>query len=157
MSIILKVLIWSGLLLFLNTVIITLYRATDARKAFSIITAISLGANVVSNLILIPKYSYLGASISMIISESVYLILGIIHIEKSICKINEFGFLAKMIPASIGLVITLLAFGRFLLINQYIHIILTVIAGFAVYSAIIFMTRAINSEDMAMIRHQHKF
>jgi O-antigen/teichoic acid export membrane protein len=156
LSIILKVLIWSGLLLFLNTVIITLYRATDARKAFAIITAISLGTNVVSNLILIPKYSYLGASISMIISESVYLVLGIVHIQKYICKINEFGFLAKMIPASIGLVIILLAFKQFFLVNQYIHIILTVIAGFAVYSAIIFMTRAINAEDIAMIRHQQK-
>jgi len=156
LSIILKVLIWSGLLLFLNTVIITLYRATDSRKAFSTITAISLFVNILSNIILIPRYSYLGASISMIISEFVYIILGAIHIQKSICKINEFKFLPKMILASFVLAIMLFAFRHFVLVNQYVQIILTVFTGFILYSAIIFSTRAIDSEDIAIIKQYQR-
>ncbi len=154
LSMILKVLIWAGLLLFLNTVIITLYRATDSRKVFLITTAISLFANVLSNVILIPRYSYLGTSVSMIISESLYTILGATYIQMSICKINEFKFLPKMILALIILAITLYAFNRLVLINQYFHIFFIVFTGFIVYSAVILLTRAVDSEDIAIIRHQ---
>jgi O-antigen/teichoic acid export membrane protein len=152
LSIILKVLIWSGLLLFLNTVIITLYRATDARKAFAIVTAISLCTNIVSNLILIPKYSYLGASISMIISESLFFICGSLYVQKYISKFNDFRALLKILLASVALTLVLVIFKHFILINQYFHVTLTVIVGFLVYTAIIFGIRAVTSDDFAMIR-----
>lgn len=154
LSITMKVLIWSGMLLFLNTVIVTLYRATDARKAFTMITAISLCINVVSNLILIPKYSYLGASISMVISESLFFICGAVHVQISLCKINDFSSLLKVLIASLALTV-LLFFSRYILININISIILSVIIGFAVYAAIILMMRAITSEDINMIKGHH--
>jgi O-antigen/teichoic acid export membrane protein len=156
LSIILKVLIWSGMLLFLNTVIITLYRATDARKAFAIVTALSLCTNIISNLILIPKYSYLGASISMIISESLFFICGSLYIQKYISKINDFGSLLKILLASVALILVLIIFKHFMLINQYFHVTLTIIVGFFVYTAIIFGIRAITSNDFAMVRDGRK-
>jgi len=155
LSIILKVLIWSGMLLFLNTVIITLYRATDARKAFAIITAISLCANIISNLILIPKYSYLGASISMVISETLFFVCGSLHVQRYITKINDFGALLKVLFASIVLTFILFVFRQFVVFNLYISFTLTVIVGFAAYTAIIFGIRAITSEDIRTVRRQH--
>ncbi|HGJ64917.1 TPA: flippase [bacterium] len=152
--IILKVLIWSGMLLFMNFAITTLYRATDSRKAYTIITALSLCVNIISNIILIPKYSYLGASISMIISESVFFVCGAVHVQKYICKMKDAFSIGKIIIASIILTLILYAFKNIILINQYVHLIITFVMAMVVYSAFILLTKTLNKEDIAMIKHE---
>jgi O-antigen/teichoic acid export membrane protein len=156
LSIILKVLIWSGMLLFMNFIITTLYRATDARKAYTIITALSLCVNITSNIMLIPRYSYLGASISMVISEMVFFICGAIHVQIYICKIRDFRFIIKIISASAILILLLLAFQNIILVNHYIHLAVTFIISVVVYSAIMLLTHTVTKEDIAMIREQNR-
>lgn len=152
LSIILKVLIWSGMLLFMNFTITTLYRAVDARKAYTIITALSLCINVVSNIILIPKYSYLGASISMVISESIFFVCGAFHIQQFICKIRDFRSLGKIVLASLILVLLLFISGNITFLNQYIHLILTFVISVVVYSAIMLLSHALTKDDISAIR-----
>ncbi len=152
--IIMKVLIWSGMLLFMNFAITTLYRATDARKAFAAITALSLCVNVTSNIILIPKYSYLGTSISMVISEFVFFIFGIVHVQKYICKFRGFGFIAKIMIGTVILALLLYMMGNIMLINSYIHLGLTFVAAVVAYTGFMLLTRTIAKEDIAMIKGQ---
>jgi O-antigen/teichoic acid export membrane protein len=152
--IILKVLIWSGMLLFMNFAITTLYRATDSRKAYTVITALSLCVNIISNIILIPKYSYLGASISMIISEFVFFVCGAVNVQKYICRMKDAVSIGKIIIASIILALILYAFKNIILINQYVHLVITFIVAIVIYSAFILLTKTLNKEDIAMIKHE---
>jgi len=152
LSIILKTLIWSGMLLFQNFVIITLYRAVDARKAYSIITALSLCVNIIMNITLIPRYSYLGASISMIVSEMIFFICGVLYIQKHICKIMDFKFIIKIIFSSLILSLVLYAFNNIIFINKYANFVLVFMLSFIIYSSSILLTRALTKDDISMIK-----
>jgi len=147
---VLKVLIWAGALIFLNTVMTTVFRATDKRRAFLIIIAIGVCINVGFNLILIPKYSYLGAAVSMIITESILFLCSFWYIQKRVCRLTEFSFLFKSALAS-GLLALGLAWVR-----EYIPIILSVCLATGVYLAVILLLKGITREDIAMIRGKYK-
>ncbi|MBM3213275.1 flippase, partial [Candidatus Poribacteria bacterium] len=64
LSRVLEILIWAGALTFLNFVLITILRAANKRRAFLIIMVMSLTANIISNILLIPIYKHTGPAIS---------------------------------------------------------------------------------------------
>ena len=91
----LRLLSWSGGLSFLTTVVITVLRATDKRRAFSLLMATTALINIVLNFFLIPRFNHVGAAMAMIISE-VYLFIGsFIYITLRISKLTYINFAIK--------------------------------------------------------------
>jgi hypothetical protein len=90
----------------------------------------------------------------MIISESVFFVCGAVHVQKYICKMKDAFSIGKIIIASIILTLILYAFKNIILINQYIHLIITFVVAMVVYSAFILLTKTLNKEDIAMIKHE---
>ncbi len=91
----LRLLSWSGGLSFLTTVVITVLRATDKRRAFSLLMATTALINIVLNFFLIPRFNHVGAAMAMIISE-VYLFIGsFIYITLRISKLTYISFAIK--------------------------------------------------------------
>jgi O-antigen/teichoic acid export membrane protein len=96
----LRLLSWSGGLSFLTTVVITVLRATDKRRSFSLLMATTALLNIVLNFILIPRYSHVGAAMAMIVSE-VYLFVGsFIYISQRISKLTYIRFAIKTVIVS---------------------------------------------------------
>ena len=96
----LRLLSWSGGLSFLTTVVITVLRATDKRRSFSLLMATTALLNIVLNFILIPRYSHVGAAMAMIVSE-VYLFVGsFIYISQRISKLTYIRFAIKTVVVS---------------------------------------------------------
>ena len=99
----------SGGLIFFTTVVLTVLRAADKRRAFSMLMGTTALLNIGLNVILIPRFSHVGAAVAMVISEAYLLIVGFGYISKRIAKLTERGFIVKAAGLSalmgIGLVL----------------------------------------------------
>ena len=106
---VLQLLSVSGGMIFLTTVIFAVLRAADKRRVFSVLMGTTALLNISLNLVLIPRYSHVGAAIAMVISEVYLLVFGFGYISKRIAKLTEFGFIFKAVILSavmgIGLVL----------------------------------------------------
>lgn len=80
---------WSGGLIFLTTAVLAVLRATDKRRAFSVLMGATAFLNICLNLYLIPRFSHIGAAIAMVISEVYVLVVGIGYISRNIVKFRE--------------------------------------------------------------------
>ncbi len=85
----------SGGLIFITTVILTMLRAADKRRVFSVLMGTTALLNIGLNLVLIPRFSHVGAAVAMVISEVYLLIVGFGYISKRIAKLTEIGFIFK--------------------------------------------------------------
>ena len=80
---------WAGGLTFLTTAVQAVLRATDKRRAFSVLMGTTALLNICLNLFLIPRFSHIGAAIAMVISEVYLLTFGIGYISRHIIKFRE--------------------------------------------------------------------
>jgi O-antigen/teichoic acid export membrane protein len=152
LSRILEILIWAGALMFLNTVLITVFRAANKRRAFSITMAIVVSVNIASNLILIPRYGHIGPAVSMVISELVLIVCGLWYVHSHVCKLSEFGFLIKSAFASAFLALGLFFWEYVAKFGEDIHIALTISLAIVSYFAVIIAMRGITRADIALVR-----
>ena len=90
----------SGGLIFLTTVVLTMLRAADKRRAFSVMMGTTTLLNIGLNLVLIPRFSHVGAAIAMVTSEVYLLVIGFGYISKRIAKLTETRFIFKSILLS---------------------------------------------------------
>ena len=93
---------WAGGLIFITTAVLAVLRATDKRRAFSVLMGATALLNICLNLYLIPRFSHAGASIAMVMSEAFLLIFGIGYISNNIIKFRETPHLFRtLLKASI--------------------------------------------------------
>ncbi|MCY4403247.1 MAG: flippase [Candidatus Poribacteria bacterium] len=99
----------SGGMIFLTTVVLTILRAADKRRVFTILMGTTALLNIGLNLFLIPRFSHVGAAVAMVVSEVYLLIIGFRYISKHIAKLTEISYIFKSILLStvmgIGLVL----------------------------------------------------
>lgn len=80
---------WSGGLIFVTTAVQAMLRATDKRRAFSVLMGTTALLNICLNLFLIPRFSHVGAAIAMVISEVYLLVVGLGYISRNIVRFRE--------------------------------------------------------------------
>ena len=80
---------WAGGLIFVTTAVQAVLRATDKRRAFSVLMGATALLNICLNLYLIPRFSHVGAAKAMVMSEAFLLIFGIGYISRNIIKFRE--------------------------------------------------------------------
>ncbi len=80
---------WAGGLIFVTTAVLAVLRATDKRRAFSVLMGITALLNICLNLFLIPRFSHVGAAMAMVMSEAFLLVFGIGYISRNIIKFGE--------------------------------------------------------------------
>ena len=80
---------WAGGLIFLTTAVLAVLRATDKRRAFSVLMGTTALLNICLNLYLMPRFSHVGAAVAMVISEAYVLVVGLGYISRNIVKFRE--------------------------------------------------------------------
>lgn len=80
---------WAGGLIFVTTAVLAVLRATDKRRAFSVLMGATAFLNICLNLFLIPRFSHVGAAIAMVISEAFLIVFGIGYISRNIIRFRE--------------------------------------------------------------------
>ncbi|MBI2134224.1 flippase [Candidatus Woesearchaeota archaeon] len=139
----LQILIWAEAIIFVSAISGYLLNAINKQLTFTIITGLAAILNIIINLILIPKYSYLGAAIATVATELIVLVLLFDQAQKSGYRISILRTLIK--PTIAALAMTALI----LMIKQQ-NIIVIIPAAAITYFAILLLIKGIGKEDIEM-------
>jgi O-antigen/teichoic acid export membrane protein len=144
----LQILIWALVLIFLRTSFERLFESIN--KQIIVTAAFGCGAalNVILNLILIPKYSYIGAGIATLITDLtvfIFLIAFGLKIGYSIPNKKLERISAKVIIASILMGVFVKYFGN-------LNLLALVLLAAGVYFGIIFLVKGVGEEDILLFK-----
>ena len=142
----LQILIWTTVLVFTRQPFGILLAASRKQLTATKIMLIAVIFNIALNLLFIPKYSYIGAGIALILTEIFILTLGIIVTKAEFPIPNRIKIdLMKIIIASIIMGISM---NYFINLNLFLVILL----GFIIYCICLIFLKIIDKEETSMIK-----
>lgn len=118
--------------------------ALDKQKIAAWIYFGGMVFNIVTNLIFIPKYSYLGAATTTVFTELLVTILMVWLIYKTIHYFPSFKRLLKAILAGIIM-------GLFIYLFQSWNLFILIILGVVVYFVILHLIKGIKKEEVSLL------
>lgn len=143
----LQVAIFAVIFIFLNYPVGSLLNATDRQMTNTIIMGVSMLINVVLNVILIPRLSFLGAAISAVISHAFLFIVGLIFAGRVVTYNKKFLFSALFkIIVSAGTMSALIIYLR-----PYVYWIFLVPIGAVIYFGLLFLIHGMEWRDVKNI------
>lgn len=143
----LQVAIFTVIFIFLNYPIGSLLNATDRQMTNTAIMGVCMGLNVVLNVILIPRFSYLGAAISAVISHALLFTIGLIFAGRIVDYNKKFIFSALFkIVLSAGVMSAAIIYLR-----PYVYWIFLVPIGAVIYFGLLFLIHGMEVRDVKNI------
>jgi O-antigen/teichoic acid export membrane protein len=141
----LQILIWTIPLIFLTYMYGTLLASVNKQKLSFMISFSCMSLNIAINLIFIPKYSYIAASIATVITYLLSLILCFYFISKHVHKIQIHQFIVKPIIACAIMAAFIFYFTA---VNLFLLISLSILIYFVVF----FLIKGFSKEDFKLFR-----
>lgn len=141
----LKILIVTLPWIFVNSINMQVLYAFNMQLKASVIMAICTIVNVLLNLYLIPRYSYIGASISTLFAEIINVLLCFFVVSRhmQVCVNYKNTFILPLIAAGImGFVIHFL---------NFINLFLLVFVGVLTYMIFLYFLKVLDKEDKRII------
>lgn len=145
----LKILIWSVIFIFAGTPFSDLLGAINKQSILARIIGGSVVLNIILNIILIPKYSYIGSSIATVIS-AVFIFSGIIIASS---KNGYKASFSNMIFPVLKSVITGCLLGIFILCFRNINIFLLAFFSGTLWFVLIYLMKGLRAEDFGVIKN----
>ena len=108
------------------------------------ICAIGVVINIILNLILIPKFSYIGAAIAIVIAEFIVTLLAFFFVFQNL-KISPFP------PQIFKIIFASILMGVFTWFIKDFNIILVVLVSIIFYLGILFTIKGISKNDRQLI------
>ncbi len=133
--------------IFLNFPIGSLLNACDRQKLNTMNMGIALFFSIVLNIVLIPKYQAVGASITVLATNIIMFILGMLQIPK-ITKI-DFGKISKIFFKTILASLLMSVFVFYL--KDYLNIFLVVSLSGFLYFIFLYLLRGFDKSDIISI------
>lgn len=141
---VLKILSFAIGLIFLGNLFGNAIIALNKQKVGAWIYFIGMAFNIITNLIFIPKYSYIGAASTTLATEFLVTILMFCLISKTIRYLPSFKIILKAIFAGLFM-------GFFLYYFQAHNLFLVVGLGAAIYFGILYLIKGIKKEEVALL------
>lgn len=146
----LRILIWAVAFIFLNAIMTSTLYVANKQKVVAKMTLVLVILNIGLNYFFIPRYSYVGASWTTVITEMVAFVFCYYVISKSICKIKSVKPFFKSLLAS-------LIMGFFLCYFKGLNLFMIIVLGGLLYIFILILLRAFTTEDKAFIKELLSF
>lgn len=144
----LQILIWSIVLIFARTAFERVLESANRQMIVTKVFGFCTFLNVILNIVLIPKYSYIGAAVATLITDFAVFAIIFIWSRKigfSIPNKQLVEVVNKVIPAS-------LLIGVFIVWFKSLSLLLLVPLVTIVYVGVIILIKGISDEDMAIFR-----
>ena len=119
-----------------NYVLIALGLERVQPRAFTI----AVGFNIITNIIFIPRFSYVAASVTTILSEIVLMFVFAYYLRQRMSGVNWFDLMWKPMLVTAVMVIAMWA-------GSQIHLILALILGAVIYPAGLLLLRVIGPDE----------
>lgn len=148
----LQILIWAMMFIFANAAFVKLFESTNKQILVTKITGIGAILNIILNLIIIPRFSYVGASITTTITEFIVVILVLIFAYKHGYGIKRKEFLTNAFKITIaGLIM-----GVFIWELKTLNLFLLMSSSALLYLGILYIIRVIDKEDIQLLKNVRK-
>jgi len=144
-SVVLKVLIWAEIFIFLSYLMGNLLNSINKQKLFMYSTGICVILNVLLNLILIPTFSYLGASIATVATQLTNFIILYHLTSKEGYSINIIKTITKPIMAVLSMAVFISFFG-------WMHVLVVIPLAALIYFLTLILLREIGKEEFDLIK-----
>lgn len=143
----LQILIWSIVLIFARSPFERVLEASNQQLLVTKLFLIGVIFNIILNIIVIPKYSFIGAGIITVFTDA--LILGLILI-----LIKNFGIKisTKIKKSLLKIVLASLVMGIVVYVFLDYNLFLLIIIGTIVYSAMLLILKILDNDEIAMIK-----
>jgi O-antigen/teichoic acid export membrane protein len=141
----LQILIWAAAIMYVSMILGSAFVSANLQRLSMKITFTMVAVNIGLNLLLIPKYSYYGASFATVATEAFGLALGIFFLGRHGYDLR-FGRMS--LPPFFGL--SVIAAISALLFLRNVPLALITIIDFTVYAAVIYRL-GINEQDKQLI------
>lgn len=142
----LQILIWTLPWIFVNSINVRVLYATDKQRSLTLIVIISAVINIIFNFLLIPRFSYIGASLATLLAEIINVIMCFWLVFNLLgLKLNIRDLLSKPLLAS-----AIMGFVIFYL--RQLNLISLIIIGIILYPALLFVLRTFDKDDERIIQ-----
>jgi len=145
-TIALRLLMWGFLFLSLTSISGAVLGSIGKEFISMKVTGISAGLNVLLNLLLIPEYGLIGASVASVIALFLFFILNLYAVSKYLYILNFFGITVKPLFSCAVMAIFLYY------LKPIIDIALLIPLAAIIYFLIILVVRALSNEDINMLK-----
>jgi len=145
-AIALQILIWATVFIFLTAAFLRLFETSNRQMIVTKIAAVGLVENVTLDVLLIPRFSYVGASIATAATELTVLLLCVFvssRITYPLSKKDAAG-LVKIGAASVLMGLLIFCLGNLNLLSVFPAVLL--------YFTVLYLIRVVDKEDLAMFR-----
>ena len=137
----LQILIWVAFLMFLTYLLGNTLGAIDKQRKVLEVTGIGAMVNVVLNLLLIPRFSYIGASVTTVVTEGIVFVLLFHFMCKYLHGIPMHKYIIKPLLAS-------LIMGISIFYLRGINLLEMISLAIFIYFAVLYFTRIISKDDI---------
>ena len=144
----LQILIWSSVVIFIGGAFARLLESSNRQIVITRITAICMLENVILNLMMIPKFSYIGASVATVITEFTALILGMI-----VCYKIGYCLSKNIILISTKAIVASLMMGLFIVSFNDLNLLFLILLSGIFYFIILYLLRVFGKDDMRLFRN----
>jgi len=142
----LQVLIFVIPIIFLTYLLGNFLAAVDQQRIVTIVAGANALLNILLNLFLIRKYSYVGASIATVLTEGVGLVLMGGYISRNFLKISMVQNILK--PIFIGILFGVIVF----VMRQEVNWILAGVIGACIYIILLLSFQIVTKNDIRIIK-----
>lgn len=144
----LQILVWSTVLLFMSGSFARLLESSNKQIIVTKISIICAIVNIILNILLIPKFSYIAASVITVLTEFLSLVLCFKAVEGMGYKIipNKFRlFLIKVGTASCIM-------GIFIIILKNFNFVSSIMVGTITYFMLIYSFKGLEKDDLRILK-----
>lgn len=141
----LQILIWSVAIIFLNALMSPLLYSAHRQKLVATVSMLMAIFNVLLNLVVIPRYSFNGASVVTAVTEAIGFAWMLYYIRRTFMPVPFFMPLLRSGGAC-------LIMAAILWLTASLHPGLRILAGATAYGIALVIVRAFNDQDRAILR-----
>ncbi len=143
--IVLQILIWTIPLIFLSYFSGTLLASINKQNLLFKLTGIGMIINIILNLIFIPKFSYVAASIITVITELFAVVISIHYLSQFVCNINLKKLIWKPTIASIIM-------GLLIILCINLNLLVIILISTVVYITILIILKTFTSDEIYLVK-----
>lgn len=150
--IVLQIIVFSLIFVFLNFPLGSLLNGCDRQVINTKLVGATMILNIILNVFLIPKYTYVGASIAFLICHSLLFLAGLIVARKIIpySKKKLFVVFLKVVLSA-----GLMAVG-IIYLKQFVNFIPLIFAGAVFYAGFLYLLKGFTKQDLQFLWKQFK-
>lgn len=143
----LQILIWATVLIFINSPFVQLMQATNRQITLTKIGVVCMLLNIILNLLLIPKFSYIAASFITVFTELIGLIM-------TFYVVHNIGYdlISAEFKDFILILVTSLFIGLFIFCFRDSNLMIVIVLATLLYLILLLSVKVINKEEINLFK-----